>query len=144
MLLVKTKIAMSKINGIGLFADQFIPKGAVIWKSHSQFDIKVPREDVEKLSEPARELFIKYSFFSRRTKTYVLCFDDARFFNHSDNPNVLDSDSPDSDEGVDIAARDIYPGEEMTCDYRAFDDECANMPRELFDGEESKQQELNV
>ena len=35
---------------------------------------------------------------------YVICADDARFFNHSDNPNV--SSSPD-DDLVDFALRDI-------------------------------------
>ncbi|KKQ84137.1 MAG: hypothetical protein UT08_C0023G0002 [Candidatus Woesebacteria bacterium GW2011_GWB1_38_8] len=30
MILVKTKIGPSKINGIGLFANQFIPKGTLV------------------------------------------------------------------------------------------------------------------
>lgn len=123
MLLVKTKIGPSSINGIGLFADQLIPKGTVIWRLEPQFDIKVLPENLDKLAPHAKQLFLKYSYLSRRSKAYVLCFDDARFYNHSDSPNVLDCDSPDSDEGLDVAARDIYPGEEMTCDYREFDAE---------------------
>jgi len=32
MFLVKTYLDKSKIRGIGLFADEFIPKGTLIWK----------------------------------------------------------------------------------------------------------------
>jgi SET domain-containing protein len=125
MLLVKTKIAPSNINGIGLFADEFIPKGTVTWRSISPFDLKVDAAEIEKLAPPARELFMKYSYLSRWSGKYVLCFDDARFLNHSDNPNFIGgSYDGDGEETVDIAARDIYPGEEITCDYRTFDIDC--------------------
>ena len=43
---------------------------------------------------------------------------DARYFNHSEEPNTVDLDGP---EGPTVAARDIQPGEELTCDYRLFD-----------------------
>ncbi|MES2503370.1 MAG: SET domain-containing protein [Myxococcota bacterium] len=121
MLLVKTKLGMSSINGVGLFADEFIPQGKVTWKSTSGFDLKCTPKELEILSEPSKENFFRYSYLSKRSGLYVLCFDNARFFNHSFEPNILDADSMESDEGVDIAARDIYPGEEMTCDYRLFD-----------------------
>ena len=121
MLLVKTKLGMSPINGIGLFADEFIPQGTVTWKISPGFDLKCSHEDLEKLSEAARMTFIRYCFQSKRTGLYVLCFDNARFFNHSFEPNILDADALDSEEGIDIAAINILPGEEMTCDYRIFD-----------------------
>jgi hypothetical protein len=56
----------------------------------------------------------------RLTGKYVLCFDDGRFFNHSDSPNVIDGLTPDTAQSS-IAVRDIFPGEELTCDYRTFD-----------------------
>lgn len=121
MLLVYTSIGPSKINGTGLFAAQFIPKGTIIWKCTEGFDIKIDKSQLDQLSDPARAQFLKYSYLSRRSGMYVLCFDDARFYNHSDSPNVHDQDHEDCEEGVDVAARDIYPGEELTCNYRAFD-----------------------
>ncbi len=121
MLLVKTKIGQSQIHGIGLFADQFIPKGTITWKEMPPFDLKVSREDVLKLSPPAKELFLKYSYFSLYSQKYFLCFDDDRFINHSDEPNVVEGEIlAVGEEAVTIAARDIYPGEELTCDYRSF------------------------
>ena len=128
MLLVKTKICPSKINGIGLFADQFIPKGTVTWKAVLEFDRRFSAKDLEILSEIGRATFIKHAFLSKRSGLYVLCFDDARFFNHSFEPNIGDEDSVDSEEGIDMALRDIYAGEELTCDYRAFDAQYTGFP----------------
>ena len=128
MLLVKTKIGPSKINGIGLFADQFIPKGTVTWKVVPEFDLRCSAKDLEILCELGRATFIKHAFLSKRSGLYVLCFDHARFFNHSFEPNIGDSEADDSEEGVDFALRDIYADEELTCDYRAFDAQYTGFP----------------
>lgn len=128
MLLVKTKIGPSKINGIGLFADQFIPQGTVTWKITPEFDLRFSAKDLEILPELARATYIKHAFLSKRSGLYVLCFDDARFFNHSFEPNIGDADSQESEEGLDIALRDIYAGEELTCDYRVFDAQYTGFP----------------
>jgi hypothetical protein len=121
MLLVKTKAGPSAIHGIGCMADQFIPKGTMIWRYVEGFDQKVPPAHVSRLSEVARETFFKYSYLSRKGDFYVLCFDDARFFNHSFSPNVIEVDGSDHDEAFDVAARDIHPGEELTCHYGSFE-----------------------
>ena len=39
MLLVKTKLGVSKIEGIGLFADENIRKGTIIGKNNDDFGI---------------------------------------------------------------------------------------------------------
>ncbi|OGC52058.1 hypothetical protein A2982_02455 [candidate division WWE3 bacterium RIFCSPLOWO2_01_FULL_39_13] len=121
MLLVKTKIGPSKINGIGLFADQFIPKETPVWKFMPGFDLVISKDQIQNLSEPARKQFLKYAYFNPETSKYILCFDDARFSNHSNNPNTISVDSFDDEEGVDVAARDIQEGEELTCNYKEFD-----------------------
>jgi SET domain-containing protein len=123
MLLVKTRIAASSIEGIGLFADQFIPQGTVVWSWLDGFDIRLNAEKLERLPHQARETFLRYSYLSTRTGLYVLCFDNGRFVNHSEHPNLIDASSPDSEEGLDIALRDIAEGEELTSNYRDFDAE---------------------
>lgn len=55
-----------------------------------------------------------------RTGLYVLCGDDARFFNHSEDPNCFDFYS-DEEQDLTAARRDIRTGEELTCDYALFD-----------------------
>ncbi len=48
MLLVKTKLGLSKIHGIGLFADENIKKGTIIWKFTPDFDLKFTKAQIEK------------------------------------------------------------------------------------------------
>ena len=120
MLLVKTKLDLSGIHGIGLFADEFIPKGTILWKFNSLFDLRCSEEDIERLSESSREQIQKYSYREKQTGLYVLCGDDARFFNHSANPNCIDYNH-DEEQDITVALRDIAAGEELTCDYAMFD-----------------------
>ena len=39
MLLVKTKLNISPIHGIGLFAVEFIPAKTIVWKFHPAIDL---------------------------------------------------------------------------------------------------------
>src|SRR3989344_7104090 len=117
MLLVKTKIGPSKIHGIGLFADQFIAKGTLVQKFIPGFDLIIPESEIQKLSEPAREQFLKYAY-KNKDGQYILCFDDTRFLNHSDNPNLISNNRT---EEIDVAAQDIQKGEELTVNYKELD-----------------------
>ena len=54
MLLVKTRLAPSTIHGIGLFADEFIPKGTEVWKFVPGFDLALSVDEVESLPEMAK------------------------------------------------------------------------------------------
>ena len=119
-MLVKTRLGVSDIHGIGLFADEPIGKGTLIWRSNPTLDIRLTRDQIDDLAPPAREQMRKYTYREKCSGLYVLCGDDARFFNHTENPNCLDICSS-TDGDVTIAARDIAEGEELTCDYAAFD-----------------------
>lgn len=127
MLLVKTKIGPSKINGLGLFADQFIPKGAHIWKFKEGFDLRYTDEELNQLAEPARNQFLHYcySYSDEAGHKYIVCADDYRFLNHSVKPNTSNIEVEGEEEGIDIAIQDIQIGEELTCDCRDFDEDCA-------------------
>ena len=122
MLLVKTRIAQSAIHGIGIFADEFIPKGTTIWEFTPGFDVYVTAEEIQTLPAPAQAQMLKYCHREVDNGQYVLCADDARFFNHADEPNTVDLPGP---EGPTIAVRDITIGEELTGDYWAFDADAA-------------------
>lgn len=120
MLMVKTKLQMSPIQGLGVFADQFIPRGTVVWKPHPQFDIRFPLSALSGLPSYTRDRIMHFAYIDKRTGLAILCADDARFMNHSDDPNIRTVIDENGEE-KDIAIRDILPGEEITCDYREFD-----------------------
>ncbi len=124
MLLVKTKIGPSKIHGIGIFADELIPKGTRIWQYHEGIDSRFDEAFLATLPEIEQRQMLNYAYKNPRTGLYVLCGDDARFFNHSDTPNTEDVEFDGGvveGEGITIAAKDIQPGEEIVSDYRSFD-----------------------
>lgn len=120
MLLIKTRLAESEIHGIGLFAAEFIREGTVVWESHPAFDIRLTAEQISGLPGPCREQIQKYSYREKHSGLYVLCGDDARFFNHSARPNCIDVYRGEGGD-LTLAARDIEEGEELTCDYALFD-----------------------
>lgn len=130
MLVVKTKIGQSKIEGIGLYADQFIPKGTITWKFDPRFDIYFDPKEVEVMSELQKDLIIHFAYLSKKSGKYVYSIDNTRFTNHSTNPNIAEDEklSEGDAEICTVAIRDIQIGEEMTIDYRAIDavDETSN------------------
>jgi SET domain-containing protein len=119
MLLVKTYLDRSDIHGIGLFAGQRIAKGTVVWRWSPTIDVLLTPEQVAALPPFSREQIEKYTYVDRVLGKLVLCGDDARFFNHADEPNC--HDYPDEQGGTTVAARDIEIGEELTSDYASFD-----------------------
>ena len=118
MLLVATELRESRIHGIGLFAAQQIKKGTPVWRFSSLIDLRLEHGIIQRLALPARSQIDSYVYLDNRTHELILCGDDARFFNHSPIPNVIDDPS---DPHLCIAARDIEFGEELTQDYRSFD-----------------------
>jgi uncharacterized protein len=119
MLLVKTYLDRSRIHGVGLFAAERITKGTVVWRLNPLIDTQLTEAQIASLEAPAREQIEKYTYLDRVLGRYVLCGDDARFFNHSEQPNC--HDLPDEQGGTTVAARDIEAGEELTSDYSSFD-----------------------
>src|SRR3989338_3261498 len=118
MLLVKTRLGLSKIHGIGLFADEFIKKGTLVQRFEPGFDLIISQDELTKLSEAAKSEFLKYAYKNKETGKYILCADNTRFLNHSAEPNLT---SKDIHEEIDIAAKDIQQGEELTVNYNEFD-----------------------
>lgn len=121
MLLVKTKIKESKIQGIGLFADQFIKKGTIIWKFTPGFDLKFALKEFNKLPLKARDYLDIYSFNSGEKGEYILPIDNARFFNHSKKSNSLTIRVKHEKEVIVKAKRNISKGEELTENYATFE-----------------------
>jgi hypothetical protein len=71
---------------------------------------------VEGQDEIFRGRLLHYGYIDSRLSRFILCCDDARFINHSATPNLI-SDRGHDPYGVDLAARDIEAGEELTIDY---------------------------
>lgn len=111
---VRTKLAPSQIDGIGVFALRDIKKGEPLFTDMMTKLYNLPYSEFDKLRPEVAEnllqsfpLIVKGSAFA-----YPLTRTQA-FLNHSEEPNY--------DAMTDIALRDIKAGEEVTEDYRKIE-----------------------
>ncbi len=125
MFLIPTYLGPSEIHGTGVFTPHFIPEGTVVWDFTPGVDWEITPDDLEAFPEPYRSRMNEWCYLDDRG-LYVLCGDTAKFMNHSFEPNCDDSGE------FTVAARDISPGEELTCDYRTFDRTSAGSDLEEF------------
>jgi SET domain-containing protein len=120
MLLVPTRLAQSPIHGFGVFATEPIAQGTPVWRFAKGLDMEFEAAIVDTLPAHVRTFFSHYGYLDRNVSRIILCFDDARFVNHSDRPNVATDYGQDT-YGIDVALRDIAAGEELTMDYANFE-----------------------
>jgi uncharacterized protein len=120
MMLIETRVRPSAIHGMGLFAVNFVPRGTPVWKFQENFDREFSAEEFSTLPIEAQKHLRWFAFLAN--EKWILSGDHSCFMNHDSNPNtgaVENSKSP----VITIALRDLAAGEELTCDYFAFDAE---------------------
>jgi hypothetical protein len=96
--------------GHGVFATEFIPKGTIVWVA-DPLDRMLSPDEVERYPADLRERLLKYCF-RNHCGQYVLCWDHNRYVNHSFDSNCILTPYQ-----LELAVRDIQPGEELTDDY---------------------------
>ena len=104
---------VSPAIGYGLFATRLIPKGTITWVVDPLDQIISPPK-LHALPELVKTSAFKYSYLNGYGNR-ILCWDHARFVNHSCAAACL---SPGFD--FEIAVRDIRAGDEITDDYGAL------------------------
>jgi SET domain-containing protein len=117
MLTVSTYVAPSAIEGIGVFAGEYIERGRLLWSLNTKFDIFVRREEIELLPSHMQNFVARYCYPHLELPDIVIVdSDNGRFMNHCLTPNT---DFRIFDRGY--ALVDIAPGDEITCNYHEFD-----------------------
>jgi SET domain-containing protein len=119
MMLVRTYLAQSEIQGLGVFAGEFVPAGKQLWVLNPKFDIFVHTDEISMLPAHMQDYVARYSYPHLEIDgVRIVDCDDGKFMNHSDRPNT---DFHIFDRGY--ALVDIAPGDEITCSYFEFDPE---------------------
>lgn len=101
---------ISESIGYGVVATRFIPKGTITWIL-DELDQKFEESYLHSLDPLLREKLLKYCYRDNQG-LYILCWDISKFVNHSFNSSCIATPYK-----FELAARDIYPGEELTDDY---------------------------
>jgi hypothetical protein len=124
MLFVKTYLSNSPIDGLGVFAAENIRAGTLVWKFIPNIDAVIEERIFNSYPDSVQSYLRKYAYFDKKLLKYIICGDDARFVNHSTDPNtvgIYPSNFEGYMYGIDVAIKDINIGEEITCDYSGFD-----------------------
>ena len=116
MLLVRTSVRQSPIHGLGVFAEEDIPDGAILWRFEPMLDRVIHEGDLGSLPAHLVDFIEVYSEYFPELGVLVLSGDNDRFTNHSDDPNT-EVVLPNGPEAHVRARRAIAAGEEITCDY---------------------------
>lgn len=106
--------AVSQEVGQGLFATRLIRAGTLVWVEDC-LDQRIPIERFRRLPEAMLARAYWHAYIPGAVDYYLLCWDDAKFMNHSCEPNCM-AVAP----GIEIAVTDILAGEQLTCDYSGY------------------------
>jgi hypothetical protein len=104
--------------GMGVFANKSIPKGTITWV-RDEFDLVIPASKFPMIPPLLQKAVDRFSY--RYNDEYILCWDIARYMNHSCEPSCLGTYD------FEIAIRDLAPGEELTDDYSVYCAEVGGM-----------------
>lgn len=96
--------------GYGIVALKPIPKGTITWVL-DKLDRKFTPQEVNSMDLLYQQVLDKYTYRNAEGN-YILCWDNARFVNHSSRSNCLTTAYE-----FEVAIRDIAVGEELTDDY---------------------------
>jgi hypothetical protein len=101
---------ISEEIGCGVVAKKFTPKGTITWVQDELDQIYTPKQ-VGRMGKLSQQMIDKYTFRNNKGN-FVLCWDHAKYVNHSFKSNCLSTAYD-----FEIAVCDILPGEELTDDY---------------------------
>lgn len=130
MLLIKTRVKPSPIAGMGIFVDEDIKKGQPIWRYSPDTCQLITRRQFEsfinsfhKTEQLIIQYYLTYGYYVCAADGLLILLDNARFFNHSNEPNSggCPEASGSLEDQCSIALRDIQKGEELTESYQTYD-----------------------
>lgn len=102
------------MNGLGLFTEEDIRKGDLIYTPNSLLDINLSQEEFDSLTESEQEHITYHGYFHEKSKKWHVAHGGIQFINHADSSvaNVT------QDEDMNLfAKRDIKSGEELLQNY---------------------------
>lgn len=115
MLLFETYIARSNIDGLGVFAAEWIKKGAPVRVTPSVIASHISREAFWHLPDATMRYVDKYAW-NDAEGNFIFEPGPELFLNHSIDPSI--SLVPGTNQF--LAVRDIEVDVEITCDYREY------------------------
>ena len=119
MIHIKYKLDKSLNHGIGLFTEEEIKVGQVIYTASPLLDVNITQEQFDSLDDKEKKEVRWWGFKIQADNIWHVDFDVSKFINHSYAPTV--TQDAEHKEAYLVAARDIGAGEELTQNYLEFE-----------------------
>ncbi len=121
MIHIKYKLDKSNKHGIGLFADEDLKKGQIIYTASPILDLNITQEEFDSLNDLEKKEILWWGFFDEPSQKWHVDFDVSKFINHSNSATLTQDD--DYLDAYLITTREVKKGEELTQNYLEFESE---------------------
>ena len=121
MIYIKYRLDKSKFHGIGLFTDEDLKKGQLVYTASPLLDVNITREQIDQLDEKEKREIEYWGFWDEPNNLWHVDFDVSKFINHSYEP-TLTQDQNHQDAYL-ITTKNLKAGEELTQNYLEFETE---------------------
>lgn len=121
MMHIAYKLKESPLHGIGLFAQENLSKGQLVYTASPLLDVDITQEEFDSLAENEKREIRWWGFWDEPTQRWHVDFDVSKFINHAidatltQDPNHIDAHL--------ITTRAVNAGEELTQNYLEFETE---------------------
>lgn len=119
MMHIKYKLDKSRFHGIGLFTDEDLRKGQLVYTASPLLDVNITQEKFNSLDEREKKEIKYWGFWDEPNNVWHVDFDNSKFINHSFKP-ALTQDSKHKDAYL-VTTQNIKAGEELTQNYLEFE-----------------------
>lgn len=119
MIHIKYKLNTSDKHGIGLFADEDLKSGQLVYTASPILDVNITKDQFDSLSTNEQEEIRWWGFFDESSEHWHVDFDVSKFVNHAKD-GTLTQDTNHADAYL-ITTRDVNKGEELTQNYLEFE-----------------------
>lgn len=119
MMHIKYTLGASDLHGIGVFADEDLHKGQLIYTASPMLDVNISQAEFESLPDKEKAEVAWWGYKVPNKDIWHVDFDVSKFINHSDEGSVTQDRNHEG--AYVVAARDIRAGEELTQNYLEFE-----------------------
>lgn len=119
MIHIKYKLDKSNKHGIGLFADENLKKGTLVYTSSPLLDVNLTPKQFDSLNDLEKKEVLWWGFLDKNSGMWHVDFDVSHFINHSYDATITQDTS--HEDAYLLTTRDVAIGEELTQNYLEFE-----------------------
>lgn len=121
MMHISYTLKESPLHGIGLFAQEKLSKGQLVYTASPLLDVNITQKEFDSLEKSEQDEIKWWGFFDTPTQMWHVDFDVSKFINHAKEATL--TQDPAHTEAYLITTREVAAGEELTQNYLEFESE---------------------